>query len=85
MLLGDVQDVFRSNYAPQLEAAAAKAHGRCHLDRGEPKVGEVEIMIGGSQATIHHGSVAIAAITSCTNTSNHVGHDRGRVAGQKRG
>ena len=71
VLLGDVQDVFRSNYAPQLEAAAAKKRTAvATLDRGEPKVGEVEIMIGGSQATIHHGSVAIAAITSCTNTSN---------------
>ena len=30
----------------------------------------VDIEVGGSPATIRHGSVAIAAITSCTNTSN---------------
>jgi aconitate hydratase len=30
----------------------------------------VEIMIGGQPASLHTGSVAIAAITSCTNTSN---------------
>ena len=30
----------------------------------------VTVAVGGSTATIRHGSVAIAAITSCTNTSN---------------
>ncbi len=30
----------------------------------------VTVQVGGSAATIRHGSVAIAAITSCTNTSN---------------
>jgi aconitate hydratase len=32
--------------------------------------GGVEIEVGGRKATLQHGSVAIAAITSCTNTSN---------------
>jgi aconitate hydratase len=32
--------------------------------------GSVAIEVGGSAATVRHGSVAIAAITSCTNTSN---------------
>jgi aconitate hydratase len=32
--------------------------------------GGVAIDLGGSAAFVHHGSVAIAAITSCTNTSN---------------
>jgi aconitate hydratase len=32
--------------------------------------GGVAIDVGGSAAIVHHGSVAIAAITSCTNTSN---------------
>ncbi len=30
----------------------------------------VEVSVGGQSAAINHGSVAIAAITSCTNTSN---------------
>src|SRR5262249_34648907 len=36
----------------------------------DPRVGNVPVEIGGSRTTMHHGSVAIAAITSCTNTSN---------------
>jgi aconitate hydratase len=37
---------------------------------GIPKNGAVEIMLDGKPVEIHNGSVAIAAITSCTNTSN---------------
>ncbi len=37
---------------------------------GIPKNGAVEIMLDGKPVQIHNGSVAIAAITSCTNTSN---------------
>ncbi len=32
--------------------------------------GEVEVTVGDADITLHHGAVAIAAITSCTNTSN---------------
>jgi aconitate hydratase len=35
-----------------------------------PRVGEVPVVFDGTQTMLHHGSVAIAAITSCTNTSN---------------
>ncbi len=35
-----------------------------------PNVGSVPIELDGVRTTLHHGSVAIAAITSCTNTSN---------------
>ena len=35
-----------------------------------PHVGDASIEIEGSRTPLHHGSVAIAAITSCTNTSN---------------
>ncbi len=35
-----------------------------------PSVGDVTIQVGGETVSLHHGSVAIAAITSCTNTSN---------------
>jgi aconitate hydratase len=34
------------------------------------RFGEVPVMIEGAETQMHHGSVAIAAITSCTNTSN---------------
>ncbi|MGH2533388.1 MAG: aconitate hydratase [Thermomicrobiales bacterium] len=35
-----------------------------------PRIGDVSVDIGGAQECLHHGAVAIAAITSCTNTSN---------------
>jgi len=35
-----------------------------------PRVGNVEIGAGDNRTTLHNGSVTIAAITSCTNTSN---------------
>jgi aconitate hydratase len=35
-----------------------------------PRVGSVPVEVGGIRTTMHHGAVAIAAITSCTNTSN---------------
>ncbi len=34
------------------------------------KFGEVPVVLDGTETSMHHGSVAIAAITSCTNTSN---------------
>lgn len=34
------------------------------------KFGEVPVVLDGTESHMHHGSVAIAAITSCTNTSN---------------
>jgi aconitate hydratase len=42
--------------------------GRSIMD--ERRYRPVEIEVGGRRASIHTGSVAIAAITSCTNTSN---------------
>jgi aconitate hydratase len=35
-----------------------------------PRIGDVAVEVGGAMETLHHGAVAIAAITSCTNTSN---------------
>jgi aconitate hydratase len=35
-----------------------------------PRVGNVAIEVGDQHENLHHGSVVIAAITSCTNTSN---------------
>jgi aconitate hydratase len=37
-----------------------------------PHVNDVPIQLDGISTSLHHGSVAIAAITSCTNTSNPV-------------
>ncbi|CAN5579292.1 aconitate hydratase AcnA [soil metagenome] len=59
--LGDVQSVFRSSYPDQL--GSAEPNGHAHL-------GNVPVTIGNDIEDLHHGSVAIAAITSCTNTSN---------------
>ncbi len=39
----------------------------------------------GTRTEVDHGSVVIAAITSCTNTSNPSRHGRRRAAGQERG
>ncbi|MBV9543086.1 MAG: aconitate hydratase AcnA, partial [Chloroflexi bacterium] len=36
----------------------------------ENETGSVEVDLGGERTLLNHGSVAIAAITSCTNTSN---------------
>ncbi|MBX3070399.1 MAG: aconitate hydratase AcnA [Thermomicrobiales bacterium] len=61
--LNDVQTVFRSSYPEQLGAAAQPTNGHTHL-------GSVPVTIGNDVSELHHGAVAIAAITSCTNTSN---------------
>jgi aconitate hydratase len=36
----------------------------------DPRPQTVEVMVGDEKTELHHGSVVIAAITSCTNTSN---------------
>jgi aconitate hydratase len=54
-----VREVFRSTYADRI---GSNGHG--------PSNGKVEVALRGEQATLDHGAVAIAAITSCTNTSN---------------
>ncbi|MGE3798175.1 MAG: aconitate hydratase AcnA [Thermomicrobiales bacterium] len=61
--LGDVQQVFRSSYPEQLGPETLKPNGHAHL-------GSVPVTIGSESSELHHGAVAIAAITSCTNTSN---------------
>ncbi|KAJ1684228.1 hypothetical protein LUZ63_020521 [Rhynchospora breviuscula] len=51
-----------SNGAPQVPTAAP-------TDQGRPS-NPVTISIDGVESTVDHGAVAVAAITSCTNTSN---------------
>src|SRR5260221_12533891 len=54
--LGGMRDAFRGAFADRFAAASAPAPTRVNLD--------------GEEVEMTHGSVAIAAITSCTNTSN---------------
>jgi aconitate hydratase len=66
------------NFRAAFPAAAPSATTREDLGRltdeggttGATDNGSVAIQIDGSSAVVRHGSVAIAAITSCTNTSN---------------
>ncbi len=51
------------NQAATAEAATAVAHD-------DPGMTGVDVKLDGQHATLKHGSVVIAAITSCTNTSN---------------
>jgi aconitate hydratase A / 2-methylisocitrate dehydratase len=56
--LDDVQTTFRTSFSDKFAS------------NGHDHAGSVEIKIAGDTEELHHGSVAIAAITSCTNTSN---------------
>jgi aconitate hydratase len=60
VLLPNVRQTFRSSYPDQFTNGAANGH----------HAGEVEVLVGDEKTELHHGSVVIAAITSCTNTSN---------------
>jgi aconitate hydratase len=59
VVLGSVADEFRSTYTDGLVANGAGPHYT-----------PVEVSVEGESFPLHSGSVAIAAITSCTNTSN---------------
>jgi len=52
------------------DAKASFARALPELSKGAPAEAAVEIDVDGACATLRHGSVVIAAITSCTNTSN---------------
>ncbi len=77
--LADVGRSVRAAYPEQLGASGqtggsitvvdAQAGTASQVPVQAPSAG-VEIEVGGRHATLAHGSVAIAAITSCTNTSN---------------
>ncbi|QQR92044.1 MAG: aconitate hydratase AcnA [Myxococcales bacterium] len=51
------------------QAKTAWQNARANLS-GKAEVSSAEISLDGQKTTLHDGSVAIAAITSCTNTSN---------------
>jgi aconitate hydratase len=73
--LGQLRDSFRAAYPPAVGSAgpvsAAPVPPAPVTDSpsAEPYPA-VTVEVGGRTATMHTGSVAIAAITSCTNTSN---------------
>ncbi len=52
------------------DAKASFARALPELSKGVAANAAVEIDVDGARATLRHGSVVIAAITSCTNTSN---------------
>ncbi len=62
---GDSHDRGESD-TPRPAAATATITRRAT----ERRFGEVPVVIDGTESRMHHGSIAIAAITSCTNTSN---------------
>jgi aconitate hydratase len=81
VLLGDVKSSFQRELgtmvaAPAKAAAAASATatagGAATVAAASPAIPEASAVaeLDGKRFTLHHGAVVIAAITSCTNTSN---------------
>ncbi|MGA2164563.1 MAG: aconitate hydratase AcnA, partial [Solirubrobacteraceae bacterium] len=56
--------------ASRAQVSAASAQGAPEADQEEEGGGAVVTLPDGTSATLRHGHVVIAAITSCTNTSN---------------
>jgi aconitase A len=54
----------KESFAKELPGLLSKAKGKTDAKGG------VSVQLGEESAELHHGSVVIAAITSCTNTSN---------------
>jgi aconitate hydratase A / 2-methylisocitrate dehydratase len=72
VLLGDLRGNFRSAFPQTVPSAAGADADRMDAEGGltDGPADAVAIEIDGQAATIRSGAVAIAAITSCTNTSN---------------
>ncbi len=73
--LRTLRESFRAAYPPTAEGAAARGAVAEQAPGGPDGPGAspypaVEIALDGARASVRTGSVAIAAITSCTNTSN---------------
>jgi aconitate hydratase len=64
--LGQVKESF----ATELPGLLSKAKGKSGAAPAASKEAAVAVKIGNESHELHHGSVVIAAITSCTNTSN---------------
>jgi aconitate hydratase len=64
--LGKVKQSFAAELSGLLSKAKTKAGAAPSADAGAA----VQVALGKESCELHHGSVVIAAITSCTNTSN---------------
>ena len=61
----------KASFAKALPDLLAKAKPKAGQPAGAASLdASAPITIDGKEAKLHHGSVVIAAITSCTNTSN---------------
>jgi aconitate hydratase len=74
VVLSDLPSNFRSSF-PEVgpDPSTASAEARLTAEGGPPDPateGGVPVTMAGATHLVRHGSVAIAAITSCTNTSN---------------
>jgi aconitate hydratase len=65
--MSELGQAFRAAYADRLKTPVAAG---VQSDQTNGHLRDVPVEIEGQRATLHDGSVAIAAITSCTNTSN---------------
>ena len=74
------QDRVRADQAPPPPSPrrSTSEYGKAH-EHGK------RVPVKGKKFDLGHGDVVIAAITSCTNTSNPSVHDRGRAPRQERG
>ena len=71
--LKDVPTVFldvQREQAPANDVADMQSEGGAQAAIGAANSGESEIVVDGEKHLLKHGDVVIAAITSCTNTSN---------------
>jgi aconitate hydratase len=84
--LGSIRQSFEAGFAEPLAAARSQGPTPAAsemTEEGDPSAGvatavadaglhsaSVDVAVGGEEAALTHGSVVIAAITSCTNTSN---------------
>ncbi len=64
--LGEV----KQSFAKELPGLLSKAKGKTGAAPAAGAGAAVKVALGKDSAELHHGSIVIAAITSCTNTSN---------------
>jgi len=60
----------KPNFEEQLPSLLAGSKSAKGADGGVATATKVELEIGGVKTSLEHGSIVLAAITSCTNTSN---------------
>ena len=67
LLLGQIRDNFNTTFKDQLIAEPAKSYSDIAATDAPTAT---EVRANAATDAVHHGSVVLAAITSCTNTSN---------------